>query len=257
MSEDQLAYHFDEITEPFRKLQLSEVPKEVLMERIDRKFAFHENRIGELLEGLHPYYDLVEAAGSVIAPYHSQYLDTADFGFYSRHHRGFKNREKVRFRSYPKTGTAFLEHKKKNNKGRTSKMRIPVDLNFVLGEKGKSFLNGRLVNFGLDKLSPSAAVDYLRLGFISKKGDERFSIDFNITATLNDDHKDFGNVAILEVKQDHHETSPVITKMRASGMREVSMSKYCLALSMLRPSLKSNFFKPALRRIRKINHEYV
>lgn len=252
-----MTYHFDAIVDPFNKLSLAQVPKEVLMERIDRKFAFHENRIGELLEGLHPYYDLVEAAGSVIAPYHSQYLDTVDFGLYSRHHRGFKNREKVRFRSYPKTGTAFLEHKRKNNKGRTSKMRIPTDLNFEIGQAAQQFLDGRLIHFGLDKLIPSACVDYLRLGFISKEGDERFSIDFNISAALNGERKDFGNVAILEVKQDRHETTPVITKMRASGLREESMSKYCLALSMLRPSLKSHFFKPALRRIRKINHEHV
>lgn len=255
MSEKEMAKHMEDSLAVFTKLQLHEVPKDALMERIDRKYVFHESRIEELLEGLHPHYNLVEAAGSVFAPYHSQYLDTEDFEIYNRHHRGFKNREKVRFRMYPKTQTSFLEHKLKSNKGRTSKLRIPTSSDFNLDKEATSFLNDQLQNYKPHQLKPSAIVDYTRLGFISKDGDERFSIDFNISASMGDAEENFGSVAILEVKQGRHTNTPVVSKMRNSGLREVSMSKYCLSLSLLKPDLKSHFFKVALRRIRKINHE--
>jgi hypothetical protein len=255
MSEKEMAKHLEHPLSAFTKLQLHEVPKDALMERIDRKYVFHESRIAELLEGLHPHYNIVEAAGSVFAPYHSQYLDTADFEIYNRHHRGFKNREKVRFRMYPKTKTSFLEHKFKSNKGRTSKLRIPASSDFNLDGEAIGFLKDQLKHYKPSQLKPSAIVDYTRLGFISKDGDERFSIDFNICASMDDTEQDFGSVAILEVKQGKYSNTPVISKMRDSGLREVSMSKYCLSLSLLKPDLKSHFFKVALRRIRKINHE--
>ncbi len=254
MSEDELQNGHSKIVGSFDTIGLEELPKEVLMERVDRKYAFHESEMVNVLTGLSEHYYLIKAAGSVVAPYESLYLDTEDYNCYYRHHRGFKNREKIRFRHYPKTGTAFLEHKWKSNKGRTSKSRIPIEPSFEVGTVGKEFLKQSLVNTPFDRLIPTVQVDYLRLGFISKDSDERFSIDFNVEGEMNGQSASFGDVAILEVKQGVRHTSPVVRKMRTLKINEVSMSKYCLVLSMLKPELKNHNFKMALRRITRINH---
>lgn len=242
----------------FNELGLDELPRENLMERIDRKFVVSISEIGPFLEGLESDYKIVKAAGSVVAPYRSLYLDTEDFKYFNKHRRGFSNRVKVRYRTYPKTDTTFLEFKQKNNKGRTSKTRILLsDLSYPLTDESKEFLKSLLPAHEVENLEKSVEVDYDRLGFIANSGDERFSVDFDLRAKYNQKEVHFGDLAIIEVKQDKYTLSPVIRQLREKGIREASMSKYCMALSLLKPGLKWNIFKPTLHRIRKIDTETV
>jgi len=242
----------------FKEIGLEELPRENLMERIDRKYIVSISEIGSFLKGLEGHYRIVKAAGSVVAPYQSVYLDTDDFKYFNEHRRGFANRVKVRYRTYPKTDTTFLELKKKNNKGRTSKMRIPLnDLHFPLKENSIEFLSQLIPATEVMKLRESVEVEYDRLGFIANDLEERFSVDFDLRANYKGKKVFFGDLAIIEVKQDRYELSPVIRQLREKGIREASMSKYCMALSLLKPGLKSNIFKPSLHRIRKIDKETV
>lgn len=242
----------------FECIGLNQLPSESLMERIDRKFAVSISEISQFLAGLEKDYNIVKAAGSVVAPYHSLYLDTEGFKYFNKHRRGFSNRLKVRFRAYPKTQTSFLELKRKNNKGRTSKTRIPLnDFEYPLSQDSIAFLKSFIPASEIQKLNKSVEVDYDRLGFISKNGEERFSVDFNIRASYEGRAVSFGDLAIVEVKQDKYSSSPVVRQLREKGIREVSMSKYCIALSLLNPELKSNTFKPSLHRLRKIDNETI
>jgi hypothetical protein len=258
MSEETIPVSILKALDKFQNIGLDELPAENLMERIDRKFTVSISEIGPFLEGLEGDYNIVKAAGSVIAPYRSLYLDTEDFKYFNKHRRGFSNRVKVRYRSYPKTDTTFLELKHKNNKGRTSKTRIPRnDFEYPLSEESRFFLETLLPAKEVEKLQRTVEVDYNRLGFIAKNGDERFSVDFDLIARYNGKEVDFGNLAIIEVKQDNYTLSPVIKQLRDKGIREASMSKYCMALSLLKPGLKWNIFKPTLHRIRKIDSETI
>src|SRR5690554_1633363 len=110
-----------EILNNFKRIELDDLPEGAQMERIDRKYSFHNSRVTEVIKGLEAEYEIVYAANSVISPYDSWYMDTPDFMFYRVHHNRVLNRDKVRYRSYPRTRTTFLEVKRKNNKGRTSK----------------------------------------------------------------------------------------------------------------------------------------
>ena len=47
-------------------------------------------------------------------PYHTTYLDTPDFLFYTQQLRGKLNRHKIRYRRYESTGISFLEIKKED-----------------------------------------------------------------------------------------------------------------------------------------------
>jgi hypothetical protein len=42
--------------------------------------------------------------------------------------------------------------------------------------------------------------------------------------------------------------------MKEKGIREGGLSKYCLGLASIEPSLKTNTFKPILNRIYRLNH---
>lgn len=240
----------------FEEVNLENLPVGAQMERIDRKFPFHISELPEVLIGLEKYYKIINAFGKVISPYDTLYLDTPDKKFYRIHHNGILHRDKIRFRSYPHTATTFLEVKRKNNKNRTAKWRIPVqDIHFPLTHTEKDFLMSRLSANVVNALQPSVRIKYFRMAFYSETERERLSIDFEISGTLYGKKADFGNVAVLEVKQDHLHTSPIIKKMRNLKIREAGMSKYCLHLAMIDKEAKKNLFMPALRSMNRIKQE--
>ncbi|HKL02518.1 MAG TPA: VTC domain-containing protein [Cryomorphaceae bacterium] len=242
----------------FSRTEIESLPSDVLMERIDRKFLTSRQHISELLSGLESNYNAIEAAGSVVAPYETLYFDTKNLAFFTMHHSGYGHRIKVRYRHYPRTNTTFLEVKRKNNKGFTGKDRIETDgVKNVLSQNEKQFLRGQLKDYTPDDLKAGVRISYTRLGFISKDGGERFSVDFDMKATLGGDEVSFGKLAIFEVKQERVCTTPVIAHLRNHRIREESVSKYCAALSLLNSDLKSNLFKSAIRRIQKIDNEAV
>ena len=123
----QLSGELLKVLNDFAVIELEDLLEGAQMERIDRKFPFHISRVPEVLKGLESEYKIVRAAGSVISPYKSWYMDTPDNEFFRKHHSGILNRDKVRYRSYPSTNTTFLEVKRKNNKGLTSKSRMLCD----------------------------------------------------------------------------------------------------------------------------------
>lgn len=245
-----------EVLNDFPRIELEELLEGAQMERIDRKYPFHISRVPEVLKGLEAEYKIVRAAGSVISPYDTWYMDTPDREFFKIHHSGFQNRLKVRYRSYPRTRTSFLEVKRKNNKGYTSKERIISDaLDYPFSTDQLEFLEENIEEFDPHILQPSVFIKYDRIAFSPLEGNERFSIDFNITGQIDGKTTNFGEAVILEVMQDKRHTTPIISRLRDLRLKEASMSKYCLTMSLLDKDLKSNLFKGDLRRLEKIMNE--
>ena len=245
-----------EVLNKFPRIELEDLMEGAQMERIDRKFPFHISHVPEVLKGMESDYEIVRAAGAVVSPYDSWYMDTPDLAFFRSHHSGFQNRVKVRYRSYPRTQTTFLEVKRKDNKGFTSKERILSDtLNYPLTADQLEFLEENMKGFDPKVLKPSVYIEYDRIAFIPTHRNERFSIDFNISGQIDGKTTNFGEAVILEVMQDRRHTTPIITRLRELRLREASMSKYCLTMSLLDKSLKSNLFKQDLRRLEKIMNE--
>lgn len=258
MSEDMIPEQIWKALSEFHEIGLDEIPRETLMERLDRKYTISIDQVGSSISGLSEHYNIVKAAGSVVAPYRSLYLDTPEFEYFHKHRRGFGNRTKVRYRTYPKTDTSFIEVKAKSNKGRTRKERIRVEnFDYPLPTQTSGFLKNLIDQDELKSLNLSVEIEYDRLGFIAKEGDERFSVDFDIRARYKGKEVSFGDLAVIEVKQDKMNTSPIIKQLRALGIRKASMSKYCMALSLLKPELKSNTFKASIHRLRKIDKETI
>jgi|SRR5690554_1253558 len=242
-----------EVLNRFPIIELEDLRDGAQMERIDRKYPFHISHVPEVLRGLESDYKIVRAAGSVVSPYNSWYMDTPDFMFFRNHHSGFLSRDKVRYRAYPRTNTTFLEIKQKNNKGYTSKERIPSSaMNFPLKEDQLAFLRENMKDVDPQGLQPSVYIKYDRIAFIPKDENERFSIDLNILGQIDDKTTNFGDAVILEVMQDRRHTSPIIKRLRELRLQEASMSKYCVTLSLLDSVLISNLFKQNIRRLEKI-----
>src|SRR5664279_6433090 len=113
----------------FVPIGLNEMDDVSLMNRVETKYVFSANKLPELLNHLSKGYRMLDIDLMRIFPYHTTYLDTSDFLFYTQQLRGKLNRHKVRYRCYESTGLAFLEIKKRTNKNRTIKWRIESQLN--------------------------------------------------------------------------------------------------------------------------------
>jgi hypothetical protein len=256
MSSDLLE-QIEKVLTPFERLGLNDFGDGRFAERRDRKFPCHINRIAEVIEGLQDHYDLITPNDDSISAIGTLYFDTPDYEFYKDHHRGKSKRRKVRFRKYPDTETSFLEVKMKSVKGLTLKERVLSEFDSdEISQEMRAFLEENGVATST-KLEPVLEVNYRRFSFISKDRVERFSIDFEVEFSNENGKGNFGELAVFEVKQPHLETTPIIKKLRANGIREASLSKYCLSLSALKPELKSNRFKPALRSLQALFHEQI
>jgi len=244
----------EEILKRFAKVGLDEFGDGRFGERKDRKFPCHVNEIAEVVKGLEEDYDLVTPADKSISKIDTYYFDTPSFDFFRAHHRGKSRRLKVRFRKYPDTKTSFLEVKKKSSKGITFKDRVesPFDITELSRSVG-SFLSENGVTDYQD-LQKVLEVKYHRYSFVSKDRSERFSIDFEVEFSHDGKRGTFGDLAIFEVKQERIQMTPIVKKLRENQIREKSLSKYCLSLSSLKPELKSNRFKPALRNLQALFH---
>jgi len=223
-----------------------------LLDRMDSKYAFQLALLPPLLEGLLAHYRILDIEGVRASQYETLYFDTADLELYHKHHSGFLNRYKVRFRRYVESNLNFFEVKFKSNKGRTIKTR----------QKEKKISN-QIENQSqslLESLSPLKAIDlketiwvyYKRITLVNKHSAERLTIDLDLTYKIGSKEKKFPNLVIAEVKQDKASRSTVTFLMRKLKIQKVSMSKYCFGVAHLHQNVKKNHFKHKMYQINKI-----
>lgn len=114
------------ILQGFAPISLEEMGRVRLMNRTDTKYVTTVPRLVRLLEMAVGEYRVQEIGGLRDMPYYTCYFDTPDRDMFIQHERGRKARQKIRLRVYESSGTAFLEIKDKDNRGRTDKKRVPA-----------------------------------------------------------------------------------------------------------------------------------
>lgn len=250
-------------TQKFEAISLSEMDSVTLMNRVDTKFLINSIQVPELLTKAKDYYRILEINGERITPYSTVYFDTEDTIMYIMHHNGKLNRYKLRMRSYVNSGQTFLEVKRKNNKGRTSKKRISIDnsqfKNQKLIDENLPFLEKRLP-YSPDLLQPKLQNYFRRITLVDNAKSERITIDMglNFRNVTNQDEKTLDNLVIIEMKQDGACKSKFRELLNEKHILPGSMSKYCLGMVLVNPGIKKNRFKNKLRKINKITQrEYV
>jgi hypothetical protein len=241
-----------EILEKFQPITLKEMDKAKLMDRTDTKFTFTQGELAAILEEVKDKYKVLEIEKHRMSTYQTLYYDTADLSLYTHHHNGKLNRYKVRHRSYVESNIGFLEVKFKNNKGRTIKDRIKkAEVSSKWCEESSGFLTKK-TPFDPKGLVPVVWVNYKRITLVNNANAERVTIDTDLEFVNNGITKKMHNLVIAEVKQDKKSKSDFLGLMKKYHIRVGSISKYCMAIVMTRPSVKKNNFKEKLGSLKHI-----
>lgn len=250
-----LSSQFDNILQEFTPIHLEEMNGVRLMNRMDTKFLLPLDRLEEVFVELKKDYRILEVEGVRSPTYESIYFDNDDLTFYSDHHRGKKDRYKVRFRKYVESDLTFLEVKHKA-KGRTDKHRIMVEgLSKELSPEQNHFLEN--IGVPVSDLEYVLTNSFQRVSLVSKDLKERLTLDFNLTFRGNEGQNEREQVVIAELKQERvSRQSPFFQLMKKLHIRPYRLSKYCIGVIKLRgkENVKYNRFKSKLLRLKKLKN---
>jgi hypothetical protein len=238
-------------------ISLDEMENIRLMDRVDSKFVAPSALLLPLLEKMAPRFRVQMVGGERIARYCTQYLDTPDYEMFVMHQNGKLNRQKIRIRSYVKSNLSFLEVKNKNNKGRTSKKRIPVGRSHLTSirelSEGVQFIEKNSL-FGADRLEPALSNSFERITFVNNSATERITADLNLSffnsKTGNESTLD--KLMILELKQNGWQHSDFRAMLNEFRIKKISFSKYCMGIVLTNASVKYNRFKSKCMVINKL-----
>ena len=241
----------------FSPISLAELnAKAEMLRRRDNKYVIERTIMQEALKEFVDYFDVLEIDGRRSFTYDTCYFDSSDFECYRDHHRGRRQRIKVRIRNYIESDLCFVEVKLKDKRGETIKKRLAHDpsraqelddraLDFV--QSCHSALYKRAFPYELER-----AVDmrYKRVTLVAKDGGERMTIDNKLcfmsggaTQRVGDDK------FIVETKSANG--NGIADKVLRSLHRHPSKhcSKYCTATAILNADVKSNNFKMVMRKL--------
>jgi len=241
-----------EILEGFNTIGLDEMDAVKLLDRLDFKFAFHQNYLPGIVEKLKTDYRVLSLNGRRFCRYDTRYFDTPDLKMYIQHHNGKLNRYKVRFREYVDSGIRFFEVKFKTNKERTIKDRILLDdREFIIRGESEKLLFEK-TGYRADMLKESIQVGYSRITMVQNNLRERLTIDIGLRFNTGGMEKLFPELVIAEVKQDRASRSRFTSIMREYFIQEFAVSKYCLGIASLKHEVKINNIKPKLLYVKKL-----
>ena len=244
--------------EKLSPITLEEMNAVKLMNRTDSKYVTNEATLLRLLEAAAAAgYRVLQSDGGRLNPYDSIYYDTDGLTMFYLHHNRRLVRQKVSTRSYVASGDTFLEIKRKNNHGRTSKKRleIPADklADFGSVPQACEYLS-RHSWFTAQQLSPSAETRFSRITLVHPALTERLTIDTrlefkNFRSGLDTSLQD---AVIIELKQDGRAASPIKNIFLDLRIKPLRVSKYCMAVTLTDPVAKTGRFKEKVRAIEKI-----
>lgn len=243
-------------------ITLAEMDAIKLMNRVDTKYLTDEATLVQVLaDAAAAGYRALETEGEKLSAYNSVYFDTAGLRMFLDHHNRRLVRQKVRTRSYLGSGLSFLEIKRKNNKGRTSKKRTAIPPGQLMDFSGNPEACAYLARkswFTAPELSPVLETRFTRITLVNPARTERLTIDTclqfknfrtGLSASLRD-------AVIIELKQDGHADSPMKRILLDHRVKPVRISKYCIAVTLTEPAARSGRFKAKVRQIEKtINHK--
>lgn len=248
---------FSGLLDQFAPTTLADLDKVALLNRVDTKYLLNLPRLTEALAALTHDYRVLEIGGVRQHRYRTVYFDTPAFDLFRQHHAGRAVRFKARSRAYLDSGLAFFEVKAKNNKGRTIKHRLTTTrLLPKLTAEASAFLAEHASTIGAG-LEPKLTNSFTRITLVGIGRAERLTLDLDLRFEQGQQTAILPGLVIAELKQagvDHG--SPFIRCMRDLRVLPMSVSKYCVGVSLLYPEIRHNRFKPQLRAIRKLTGGY-
>ncbi|MDX8339793.1 polyphosphate polymerase domain-containing protein [Draconibacterium sp. IB214405] len=240
----------------FEAISLDEMDDVALLNRFDSKYQLSVSKLSKVLEAIKDDYFILEIEGKRKHKYSTIYYDTGSDELYTSHHNGRLNRLKIRKREYLSSGMSFLEIKRKNNKGKTRKLRMVAEnknssftlkeLDFLSANTNFDFI---LSNFTLPVKNTNA---FERITLVNKDYSERCTIDLSMVSYSKNRKVEMDSMAIVELKQGSvNEKTPLAEALNQLRIKPQGFSKYCIGRAFLEPDLKQNLFKERLIQLKK------
>lgn len=212
--------------------------KALLLNRKEIKYIVPIALLESVLNDCKKEYALLKMEENTAFQYSTIYYDTPDLKLYFDHHNGRGNRYKIRERKYAQMGQKYVEVKTKTNKNQTIKFRKQIE-NW---SESKEFIQEHTHLIESD-LHQSLCSEYTRITLLHKERMEKVTLDFNLSFFEKQKSIQYNNLVIAEVKAENSSTIHFNTIMKKYKIRSGSLSKYCLGLLSLNPTLKKNNFK--------------
>ncbi len=249
----ELHKRIEVLLEKFESTSLEELEAKNLINRFEQKFFFNVDILPELIKELRENYKVLDIKGDRIFSIENFYFDTPQYKLYTDHVNGKKNRYKVRNRRYLESNIAFSEIKRKSNKRRVVKHRIPQSaLSNKIGEDLKT-LTSKITDINPEDLVSKLKVCYRRITLTHKIKTEKITLDTNLYFKNTVKDNALKNLAIAEVKfPDRKLVSEFTRIIKKYGIQPSSISKYCVGTALTTPKVKYNRLKPKLMLINKI-----
>ncbi|WP_428663246.1 polyphosphate polymerase domain-containing protein [Runella sp.] len=237
-----------------RDIAMNKVEQAQFMDRIDARYLLPKKNLEEILGVIQPHYQLLHLRGKRLFRYDTLYFDTPERLFYHQYISGRLKRYKIRSRRYVETDENYFELKCRNNKRNTITQRVRLDdLSEDICDYGKQLLtqNVPIVTSGL---KPALWVYYHRFMLVNPETNERLTFDANVWFRWQSQFVAYPNLIIADVQHERGYPSPFRMLMKKMELREGGISKYCLGLANVEPSLKINTIKPILSKINQITN---
>ena len=227
----------------FTPTWLHEVQIAALHDRIDTKYLLTEAQALHVFGSLIDRYKVLEVEGYRGGHYRTLYFDTPALSMFHAHHSGVRERFKVRMRSYVDSRISFLEVKRKTNRNRTVKTRIPIEAALDLDARASSFLSTQCPYNPAD-LTPRIYNEFIRVTLVGMQHIERLTLDFAISLGLDNEVVELPGLVVVEVKQRKYSAQAgIFRQLHELHLLPTSFSKYIFATTQLAENIKQNRFK--------------
>lgn len=248
---------FDRDLEALRPITLEEMKSVKLMNRVDAKFLTNEATLrGVLADAAAAGYRVLVTEEQRQSPYDSVYFDTPDLRMFYDHRNKHLVRQKVRTRCYVRSQEAYLEIKRKNNHGRTSKKRIgirPFELMEFAGNPEACEYLARHSWFTVGDLRPVLETLFTRITLVNPSLTERLTIDTDVRFKNFRTGRDANllDAVIIELKQDGRTQSRMRDIFLQHRIKPLRVSKYCTAITLTDAEARPGRFKEKVRVLEK------
>lgn len=237
---------------PLPGVSLHEViDRAALQTRVDRKYLVTMPELAAVLRALAGTAAALDVDGRRVFDYSSVYFDTEDLLCFREHRQGRRRRFKVRTRTYVDSGDCVLEVKAVGPRGQTVKHRLdypPAETGHLTGS-GRDFvaraLDGSPV---VSRLRPVLRSDYRRATLLDRGAGSRLTIDVGLR--FSGPHAGLAappRTIVIETKSSGHPGRADLA-LRRLGVRPASVSKYCIGIALLHPTIPANIWHRVLRR---------
>ncbi len=245
------------VLERFASISLAGLnAKAAMLTRLDNKYIVSLDVVAKALNHWEKQYDVLEIDQQRVFTYETCYFDDAQLSAYFDHHRGRRQRLKVRTRNYLDSQQCFLEIKLKDIRGVTIKKRMAYapEEHGIISADGQQFIadvqQEKYQKQILQDLRATLHMRYKRITFVAKEGSERLTLDSQLV--FFKDGKSYPlapNIFIVETKSANANGKADAILRQLHQHPSNKCSKYCLGLCVTAQVDKRNRFLPSLRRL--------